>query len=1326
MYKRLIMLLGLLLCLLPGVARASDLFYPTGTYTTSAVDLKVAARSIPMTWERSYRSNRVVKEPGVSFFEFLLPVDGPLGFGWSSPWTMKLTTVEYKDADEVLHTQVRFHAADGRNYAFEPDADGNYPADTVNGYELVAVTGGFELRQRGANTLLFNAAGQLTAVRDPRGQSATLVYSGEQLSAIQDVSGRTVYTLAWTADNKHISRITDLTERSIDYVYDTAGRLIRVRQGDLLLVSYGYNPEHGLTIESNALNESWRIGYTLPERGVVARITDPVGKTLTLKADFNNRLYTLTGYDGVTRRFILDGGGNVVSDSEIQNGQVLPRRTVQYQPGGSKKTLDSAGNATSEERDTWGNVTKRTDAEGNTTTFTYNLQGKPLTIVDGEGVTTAFSYDSSGTLPTRIVRAQGRPEQVSTDFTYTPQGDLETTSTDGAVTRFTYNAAGLPLTVSDPLGNITTFEYDTVGNLIAAVDALDHRSTFTYDSRGNLLTAGDPLTNTTTYAYNLAGRLKSVIDPLGHITATSTDFAGRITSLIPPAGAAKTFAYDGAGNLIRIVQGTATTQLAYDSRDRLTSVIDPEGNSTGYSYDATGCAIGCGASNDIPKSITDPFGSVTENLFDKTGKVIGVQDPLGHLTSLGLDHNGRVASRSDANGKTTTYTYDGLGRVTKQTDAGGGITAFTFDPRGNLLTLSDPQGNITTFTYDKAGRKTKETRPLGQTTSYTYTANGLLKTVKDAKNQITTYSYDAAGRLSEVLYADGQKDSFGYDASGNLTSYANTQVSGAMTYDPAGRKSSEAVTVGSVTKSYSYTYDPQGNKASYTSPEGINHSYQHDKAGKLTGISFDGKTITLNYDKTRLKQMNYPNGVSNDYAYNAANWLTGITTTKAGTTLLSRGYNFDSVGNITGQESEHGATGYGYDDLYQLTNADHPDAISLTDEAYSYDKVGNRASSAATTGSWSYNKNNELQNSSAASYEYDANGNTIKKTETSQVTLYHYDARNRLSQVTLPDGSIATYAYDPFGRRVMKSLATQTTLYTYADEGLIGEYDASDGSVQSVYGWKPDGLWGTDPLYLKQNGVLAFYHNNHLGTPQKLTDGQGGVVWSATYAAFGLATVDAESTITNNLRFPGQYWDAETNLHYNFLRYYEFEAGRYIAKDPIGILSGRNHLFTYVQSSPINFIDPFGLCSKANPAPKNLIGTCGYYIFRAYDFYKRNGYLGDEQSYYMNYGYKYCDKFNNVTYFKLSKAGKEWVEATTRILQEKLEEELASNSNVECCGLKKAAFDSHPDAYMEGGLEGLGLIDKVKILNTVDEIDTDAVVQATITLIYLIGAIQQY
>ena len=217
-----------------------------------------------------------------------------------------------------------------------------------------------------------------------------------------------------------------------------------------------------------------------------------------------------------------------------------------------------------------------------------------------------------------------------------------------------------------------------------------------------------------------------------------------------------------------------------------------------------------------------------------------------------------------------------------------------------------------------------------------------------------------------------------------------------------------------------------------------------------------------------------------------------------------------------------------------------------------------------------------------AGYEYDANGNMIKKTVANVDTLFFYNLEDRLERVEDGSGSvIAIYGYDPFGRRILKEVSGTRTCFMYADEGLVGEYDGAGAEIKT-YGWKPGGTWGTDPLFMKEGSDYFFYQNDHLGMPHKMTAVNGAVVWSANYSSFGEAFVDPASTIENHLRLPGQYWDAETGLHYNWHRYYDPGTGRYITPDPIGLAGGINP-FLYAEANPVNYIDPNGLTSRRFP-----------------------------------------------------------------------------------------------------------------------------------------------
>jgi len=133
--------------------------------------------------------------------------------------------------------------------------------------------------------------------------------------------------------------------------------------------------------------------------------------------------------------------------------------------------------------------------------------------------------------------------------------------------------------------------------------------------------------------------------------------------------------------------------------------------------------------------------------------------------------------------------------------------------------------------------------------------------------------------------------------------------------------------------------------------------------------------------------------------------------------------------------------------------------------------------------------------------------------------------------------------------------------------------------------------------------VIYYFQNDHLGTSQIVTDGKGLIVWKATYKPFGEAEVELNSTVVNNFRFPGQYFDKETGLHYNYHRHYDPGIGRYLRPDfhniTSTILVGRALEFSdvfdqfprtalgypndvvnpylYVSNNALNWIDPYGL-----------------------------------------------------------------------------------------------------------------------------------------------------
>ncbi|MGC5474399.1 RHS repeat-associated core domain-containing protein, partial [Aeromonas veronii] len=119
------------------------------------------------------------------------------------------------------------------------------------------------------------------------------------------------------------------------------------------------------------------------------------------------------------------------------------------------------------------------------------------------------------------------------------------------------------------------------------------------------------------------------------------------------------------------------------------------------------------------------------------------------------------------------------------------------------------------------------------------------------------------------------------------------------------------------------------------------------------------------------------------------------------------------------------------------------------------------------------------------------------------------------------------------------------------------------------------------------------YQLDHLGTPLALTRDNGATAWQVRYRAYGNVWREEIAEVATPLRFQGQYFDAETGLHYNRHRYYQPETGRFITPDPIGLAGGLNN-YQYAPN-PIGWVDPLGLMKKAGQCPPGE----DRYVYRA-------------------------------------------------------------------------------------------------------------------------------
>lgn len=320
-----------------------------------------------------------------------------------------------------------------------------------------------------------------------------------------------------------------------------------------------------------------------------------------------------------------------------------------------------------------------------------------------------------------------------------------------------------------------------------------------------------------------------------------------------------------------------------------------------------------------------------------------------------------------------------------------------------------------------------------------------------------------------------------------------------------------------------------------------------------------------------------------------------------GTPLLAQELAYDPESNLASRTENGAATAYAYDNLYHLTGADAPG--SAQDELWTYDLLGNRLTDLRQGGTqaWQYNADNQLLQSynhlgQPVTYVYDAAGNLLRKqnplapAHSLESRQFVYDVSGRLSQVLDGNGAlVADYRYDPFGRRISKSVyrdlqgeelaQPQSQWFVYAAEGLVAETTGA-AQYENFYGWQPDGLWGTSPVFVRRLaengwGENYWYLADHLGTPRQLVDSAGASVWVSSADTFGEPGFSEANAFDNRLGFAGQYFDAETGSFYNYFRNYDPASGRYLQADPLGLAAGINQ-YQYVGSNPGKNIDPTG------------------------------------------------------------------------------------------------------------------------------------------------------
>ncbi len=828
--------------------------------------------------------------------------------------------------------------------------------------------------------------------------------------------------------------------------------------------------------------------------------------------------------------------------------------------------------------------------------YGYSEGGDLTWARDAAGFEDRYTYDENGLLVREALKDGGV-------FTFRYDKQERCTFTEGSggfdAKRLQYSV-GLGLTeVKDTRQNRTFYRWNDRGQVVQSIDPLGAIRITDYDHVGRPTSKTDALGGVSRFVYDVAGNCEQVINAAGGVIATAFDDAHRPLTI-----------KDAAGNLWR---------RSYDSNGRLVVFTDPLNQTWRLTFDSAGNLI----------AITDPDGASKRQRHSESGELIASSDWHDNWTSYKLDDFGRVVEKTDPLGYTSKYAYTARGELREIQNADGAKTVLSYDAAGSLTAVLEPGGRQTSMAYGTCRRLLKRTDPLGNSVVYQwgyeprmlesitnesgdvyrfeYDANLRIKTEKSFDGRFLEYGYDLEGRCSSfrngagetITYVrdqvgrlleehlpDGSASIFQYNASGYMVSASNETCNLQFERDPLGRVLSESQGAYQVQKHFA----KGGRNSGLSTSLGFSAEYSFDNNALVSAIDLnDGQTFTFQRD-ARGRDVNQLFGrnlrLSKDYDANGrlkvqrfSRLQSNSPRSNAGRAILSIQYEYDLNGALVselrdGQET----TDYQYDLAEHLRLTNKHDGES---ETFEFDPAGN-VTQIALHGqpkeALTYEPGGRVRTFSNNEYSYDGQGRMIERASLSDpeslsdVWSFGWNAKDELTSVSDPTGKTWRYAYDALGRRVQKIGPFSRTEYVWDGDKLLHEVPDNTSPVSWVY--SPHSY---SPMARVEDGNVSHIITDRIGKPLDAVGTAGDQIWSATYAAYGQAMEKGIRQLCP-FRFPGQWFDPETGLHYNRFRYYDPKVGRYISPDPIGIRGG-NNLYGYALN-PINWVDPFGLAEE--------------------------------------------------------------------------------------------------------------------------------------------------
>lgn len=845
-------------------------------------------------------------------------------------------------------------------------------------------------------------------------------------------------------------------------------------------------------------------------------------------------------------------------------------------------------------------------------TYAYDEAGRLVSITDSSGVPYVYEWDEQN-------RICGWLDRNGHEYHYAYDDEsrvVRAWGTGGYLTsEIAYDRTNRVTTVTDGSGATAAYHYDRYQQVVKVVDPLGGEELIERDRYGRMLSSTDALGNVARTERNATGLPLRFIAPDGAETELEYNSFELPLRVSEPNGALWSFTYDEFANLIHRTDPLgASLSYTYDERGAITGVTDQLGGVTVFELDGAGLQI----------SATDPLGNTWRMERDAFGRVIATTDPTGATRRDSYSVEGQLLRSEDAAGGVTSYAYDPSGNLSARTDAAGAVTRFEYGPMGVTTASIDALGNRHAFDYDSELRLVRVTGPTGLEWTYTYDEAGRLVAERDFDGRDLTYRLDAAGRRVEQVNGAGEVTGFEYDASGHLTRRVAGGIEHRFAYDTTGHmvRAEGAGSVLEFTRDLlnrpvaeslngrilTRGYDPAGNQVRRTTPSGTASEWSFDGAGNPSALATPAGGISFAYDAAgRETARSFGADLVLGRAYDGTGRMTDSRLV-VGDRMVQRyayGYRADgAVERVTDQL--RGPVEYTLDALGRATTV--RDEGRSESSSYAYDALGNLTASGEGANPWTI-AGTQIRDDGRSSYDYDAEGRLIgkrRRTLSGKVLTWTYawDALGQLVRAETPDQGAWTYDYDPLGRRRAKSSVDADgnvltrTLFTYDGPRLVEERreGAEGGAVTTTWEYEPESFIPATQSRRRESGELSDAYVDEqfhaivadlVGTPLELVAADGAVVSLARRELWGGTYADATGEDLCPLRFPGQYFDAETGLHYNLHRYYDPATAAYLSPDPLGLLPAPNPR-AYI-GNPLTESDPLGLNGEGASGSGNAV-----------------------------------------------------------------------------------------------------------------------------------------